>query len=280
MSLSVHEILAPLDPHWDRIVRSPLSADEVDDLGRQVGLRVPAVLREYLMEVGLFQDLTWGASAIEVYDSTSRFVSAREFLSTLLPPKHADLFPFGGDGAGNEFCLSAAEGASGRTYFVDHERAKVSPRKEFTEWLQAVVAKTLRGIRRRPPNERKVWSVEFTLPAISFAQLSSLVGSVGAVSEIDSDWTNATTSEAGVTSSERSFELDRERIRVTLMDYPGWKAPLLSFNMREPLGAGLEHSRIRALNTLFKGEVPGYRLVDYGALDGRELEKADRRGAS
>jgi hypothetical protein len=275
MTPSIHGILTPLDPHWDRIIRNPLSAVEVDDLERQVGLPVPAPLREYLMEVGLFQDLTWGTSSIEVYDSVSEFVSAREFLSTLLPPKHADLFPFGGDGAGNEFCLPTTEGASCRIQFVDHETRKVSQRKEFSEWLESVVAKAVRGIRRRPPNDRKVWSVQFTLPKISFDQLMTLLGSVGQVKAIDSDWVKRR-KVGDVTSSERGFELDGVRLRATQMEYAGWAGPLVSFDMREPLQGGLAHSQIRALDALFKEKWPGYKLVDYGALDLKELEKAER----
>jgi hypothetical protein len=72
MSSSIRDILAPLDPHWDRIIRRPLSSKEVDDLEKQVGLPVPAPLRDYLKAVGLFQDLTcWDVSSIEVYERPS-----------------------------------------------------------------------------------------------------------------------------------------------------------------------------------------------------------------
>jgi hypothetical protein len=275
MTPSIREILAPLDLHWDRILRSPLSAAEAGDLERQVGLPVPAPLREYLMEVGLFQDLTWGTSSIEVYDSVSEFVSAREFLSTLLPPKHADLFPFGGDGAGNEYCLPTADDAPCRIQFVDHETRKVSQRKEFSEWLESVVAKAVQGIRRRPPNDRKVWSVQFSLPKISFDQLMTLLGSVGQVKVIDSDWVKRR-KVGDVTSSERGFELNGVRLRATQMEYAGWDGPLVSFDMCEPLHGGLAHSQIRTLDALFKEKWPGYKLVDYGALDRIALEKAER----
>ena len=86
MTHSINEILAPLDGHWDQILRQPMSGKEVRDLERQVGLSVPVPLRDYLLQVGLFQDLTaYGVSSIEVYDSIANFVSAREFLSQLLP---------------------------------------------------------------------------------------------------------------------------------------------------------------------------------------------------
>src|SRR5262245_23795357 len=99
MTPSVASTLRPLNEHWDRIIRRPLSSGEVDELQRQVGLPVPGPLRDYLMSVGLFQDLTfWGASPFEVHDSPAQIVSARQFLCDPLPPKHHDLFPFGHDG--------------------------------------------------------------------------------------------------------------------------------------------------------------------------------------
>ena len=268
MVTSVNEILAPLAPHWDRIIRRPLDSVEVNELGQQVGLAVPAPLREYLMEVGLFQDLTmWEASQIEVYESVPEFVSARQCLNEILPPKRAaNLFPFGGDGAGNEFCLPSGEGPW-RIHFVDHETGKVSKRKEFTDWLQAVVKKVLRGIRRRPPNERKVWAVQFSLPGVSFEELLTLLSSAGTANGIDPEWMNSQTTEAGVTTTRRQFELNGERLTASRLEYAAWPAPRLYFDFRERLDSALEQSQIRKLDLLFKEKCAGYRLVDYGPLD-------------
>jgi hypothetical protein len=217
--------------------------------------------------------LTWReASSIEVYDDPSEFVSARQFLSQLLPANTVKLFPFGGDGAGNVFCLPSADGVPCRIHFVDHETAKVSKQKDFTAWLQSVVAKVLRGIRRRPPNDRKAWCVQFSLPGISFADLQNMLGSVGTVTRIDSDWVNRETSAAGVTSAERRIELNGVRLKVSRLEHADWDRPLVSFDLREPLQQGLEHSQIRVLDALFKKKCPGYRLVDYGPLNLSQVE--------
>jgi hypothetical protein len=268
MTPSIQDILAPLGPHWDRIIRRPMSDKEVKKLEKQVGLPAPAPLRDYLMQVGLFQDLTWWeASSIEVYDDASEFVLGRQLLAEILPAQKAELFPFGEDGAGNVFCLPTADGVPCRIHFVDHETAKVSKQKEFTAWLQAVVAKVLRGIRRRPPNDRKAWCVQFTFRGNSFADLTKLLSSVGKVKSVDSDWTNRDVSPEGVTSTERRLELNGVRLKVSRLEHRAWDSPLLSFDMREPLQQGLEHSQIRVLDGLFKKKCPGYALVDYGPLD-------------
>jgi hypothetical protein len=272
MSRSIPEILAPLEPHWDRIIRTPMSDAEIDDLGRRVGLAVPGALREYLAAVGLFQDLTWGTSDIEMFTKLEEFVSTREFLTGLLPPKYANLFAFGGDGAGNAYCLPAGEDASTRICFVDHETRKVAQRKELGEWLEGVVKKALRGIKRRPPNERKAWCVQFSLPGMAFEELMALLRGVGAVKPIDAAWMNSDTSEAEVTSSDRRFELDGETLQARRLEYEGWDGPQLYFDMREPMAAALEKSRIRTLDALFKAKCPGYKLIDYGALDLQALD--------
>jgi len=272
MTPTIQEILAPLDPHWDRIIRQPMSAREVDALQRQVGISMPEPLRNYLRQVGLFQDLTWWeTSSIEVYEQPSEFIAAREFLLKILPAKKAELFPFGGDGAGNIFCLPLADDMPCRIHLVDHETAKVSKQKEFTVWLQSIVAKVLRGIRRRPPNERKVWAVQFMFRQTSFDELRKLLGSAGAVKLIDSDWGNPDKSSAGVRSTDRRLEWNGVPLQLTRMECSDWDSPMLSFDMREPLQQGLEHSRIRVLDALFKAKCPDYKLVDYGPLDSSQL---------
>ena len=274
---TVSQLLEPLERHWDRIVRTPLSAAQVEELERQVGLPVPAPLREYLLAVGLFQDLTWGTSSIEVYDSTAEFASTRAFLTGLLPPKHAGLFPFGGDGAGNVYCVPSQAEAGTRIYFVDHENGKVSARKEFGEWLESVVAKTLRGIRRRPPNARKVWAVQFSLPGITFPELLGLLGGVGEARAIDMEWADTTEAGLEVASAERRLEFNGRTLRVGKLEHAAWPRPLVSFDLREPLQE-LEQSTIRRLDSLFRERWPGYKLVDYGALDSAALEKLERDG--
>jgi hypothetical protein len=273
MSPSIKDILAPLDPHWDRIIRRPMSRKEVDELQRLVGLAAPAVFRDYLMQVGLFQDLTSGeVSSIEVYDAPEEFVSGRESLSEILPAKKGEFFPFGGDGAGDVFCLPSADGVPCRIHFADHETGKVSKQKDFATWLQSVVAKVLRGIRRRPPNERKAWYVQFSFQGMSFANLTKLLRSTGKVKMIDSDWKNPDTSPAGVTSTERVVELNGVPLKVSRLEYAEWDGPLLSFDMNERVHQGFEHSQIRLLDALFKKKCPGYKLVDYGPLDSSEIE--------
>lgn len=160
-----------------------------------------------------------------------------------------------------------------RIHFVDHETRKVSKQKDFTAWLQAVVAKVVRGIRRRVPNEHKVWAVQFMFGGISYDELAKLLASVGKFKEIDADWMNHDTIE-DVTSSERQIELNGENRTMGRMEYAGWDGPRFHFEMREPLVKGLEHSQIRELNAFFKKKCSGYQFVDYGPLDARQLEKA------
>ncbi|QDU11048.1 SMI1/KNR4 family protein [Gimesia aquarii] len=274
MTISVQDILSPLDPYWDRIIRQPMSSEAVDDLEQQVGHPMPAPLRDYLMAVGLFQDLTnWNTSSIEVYDRPSQFINTYQYLCKILPPEKQDFFPFGDDGAGNVFCLPTAADVPCRIHFLDHETRKLSKRKDFGDWLQSVVVKVKRGIRRRIPNEHKVWSVQFSFNGISYDELTQLLASLGQFREIDSDWMNPETSDVGVKSANRQVELNEDRFKIGRLEYEKWDGPSFSFNMMEPIADGFEHSRIRKFDRSFKEKWPGYRLVDYGPLDSRELEK-------
>jgi hypothetical protein len=226
------------------------------------------------LAVGLFQDLTSGkASPFEVYDSPAQIVSAREFLRELLPPNGQDLFPFGDDGAGNVFSLPTGANGPCQFHFVDHETRKISKKKAFDVWLQDVVANVLKGIRKRVPNEHKVWAVQFSLRGLSYDELKKLLASTGKFREIEREWKNLDEDDddIDVKSSERQIELNGTRLKLGRMDCEDWDTPMFSIDMRESLAKGLEASQIRQLNTLFKEKCPGYRQVDYGPLDGRKL---------
>jgi hypothetical protein len=108
----------------------------------------------------------------------------------------------------------------------------------------------------------------------SFDDLRKLLSSAGAVKSIDSDWGNLDKSSAGVRATDRRLEWNGVPLKLRRMECSDWDSPMLSFDMREPLQQGLQHSQIRVLDALFKAKCPDYKLVDYGPLDSRQL-KAD-----
>jgi hypothetical protein len=218
MGQSIKDILAPLEPHWDRIIRQPMSSKEVADLERQVGQKAPAPLRDYLMAVGLFQDLTSGkVSPFEVYDSPARIVSARTFLCELLPLGKQDLFPFGDDGAGNTFCLPTGTEGPCQFHFVDHETKKILKKKEFADWLEDVVAKVLKGIKNRVPNKHKVWAVQFSIRGVSYDALKKLLASAGKFREIDREWKN-------LDEDDEDLDVKRAERHIEMNGYRQWTA--------------------------------------------------------
>jgi len=268
MTSPIHEILSPLQSHWDRVVRRPMSKEQIDELQQQLDVKIPELFKDYLGEIGLFQDLTsWGNSAIELYEQTNQFVSARAFLVEQVKPKTPELFPFGHDGAGDVYGLPTDPDVPCRIHFFDHEAGKVSKKKDFTLWLESVVKKVMRGIRKRPLNEHKVWAVQFSFDTTGFAELLELLATLGDVKQIDSDWTNEETSPADVTSSERRIEFNGDPMTVARLEFDDWDAPMFSFDMQEPVLTEIEHSTIRKLDALFKQNCPDYKLIDYRASE-------------
>src|SRR3954447_21592162 len=176
MAKSIREILKPLAPHWARIVRLPLSKSEVQDIERRVGLKAPTLLRDFLLKVGLFQELTHGIdSSIKFFDDPCDFPKERQFLVSLALARPTDLFPFGHDGMGNIYALSAAERENPYIYFVSHETRKPARKARFSDWLQQTVQRVIRRVKRWPLNDRKAWHVEFTFDGISFDELKKVI---------------------------------------------------------------------------------------------------------
>jgi len=268
MSKSVQEILALLDPHWDRIVRRPLTEDEVRALEDRVGLAVPPPLRDYLLNIGLFQDLTPGEDqSIEVFERPDEFADNYKSLCTILSSPSSRLFPFGHDGAGNVYALGDSSGDGWPIHFIDHETRKDSVQGEFLAWLEETVAQVLETIDQRTREGAKVWCVQFSFRGMSFEDLVKLLASVGTVRDIDGRWRNREGWPGQVRTAKRRIELDGRVFVVSRSAFYGWPSPSISFDMEEPVTCPSDESWIRKLDKLFSTKCPGYKLVDYGPLE-------------
>src|SRR5882762_646022 len=125
MADSVRTILSRLEPISDKVVRRPLSEEELQALETAVGMQIPSCVRDYFSMVGLFQDLTaYGTSEYEVLDRLDLLRQNRQLLVKNFGESAANLFPFAADGAGNMITASEATDDV-MLSFADHETLKV-----------------------------------------------------------------------------------------------------------------------------------------------------------
>lgn len=262
-------ILTQLDPYWDRIARRPLAAPALDRLEQMVGMRLPECLRVFLMSVGLFQDLTnVDTNAVLVFETTAEYAAARQdLLDGVYGEIDMKLLPFGHNGSGDVFALKARANGDADIYFIRHDDAVAEATgTTFDQWLQGVVSDAVSQIGSRAVNRDKVWAVQFTFRGADFNAIVNTMQQVGPVSFQSSDWENEEQLPAGVRKATARMALKGLPMHVKRLEYPHWISPWYFFDVHEPLDTSGGPSTIQQLDDLFFEQIPGYGMINYGAL--------------
>jgi hypothetical protein len=262
-------LLAQLDPDWERIARRPLSAAALTQLESAVGQSLPRCLADFLRKVGLFQDLTSvDSNAVLVFESITEYVAARQdLLDGLYGEVDMKLLPFGHNGAGDVFALRETAKHDADIYFLSQASASAaSTGTTFNQWLQSIVDETRSSMDRRIPTRDKQWHVQFAFRGADFDTILDTMGQVGAVSVLSSDWELVEVSTTGVKKSTAQMQFDDTLLHVKRLEYPHWVSPWFFIDMNEPLDLTGSASKIQQLDDLFYARVPGYGLINYGAL--------------
>jgi len=263
MSSSIKAILDRLEPTKDFVIRRPLTEQELNSLEQQVGLPMPSELREYFSLVGLFQDLTsYGGSEYELHEQIEDLALSRKNLVENFGHEAASLFPFAGDGAGNEIAVAEVEGKL-KLFFADHETLKTTEIGLFFEWLGGVVEAALR--RRKPANSEKKWCVQFSFKTPQTEPIIELLRQFAPASL--GEWSKEEIMPSGVCTSRASLRFGERRLILNKLDlrHP-WGSPTFSFDFDEPATTLPSESLIRRFDIAFEASKLGYSLVDYGPL--------------
>ena len=270
MGDSVPRILARLAPISDKVILTPLREGEISALEAAVELPMPLCLREYLSNVGLFEDLTlYDTCEFEILDNVDRFPEDRQFLVQHFGLAAAKLFPFAGDGAGN-YVAVADEASGAKLFFADHETHKIREIGDFSEWLSSVVDAALK--KERPGNSIKRWCVQFSFRAASPDSILVAIRQLGSVSL--GEWSEPQVFPSKVHSYQAPLDFNNERLTLKRSEFWTWEQPRFSLDYGEPATLEASASMIRKLDAAFRQARMDYKLVDYGplALDWRKDE--------
>jgi hypothetical protein len=262
-------LLAQLDPHWERIARRPLSRHALEQLESTVGQSLPVCLVDFLRTVGLFQDLTnVESNAVLVFESIPEYAAARQdLLDGLYGEVDMKLLPFGHNGAGDLFALRETAKHDADIYFLSQTHASAEPSgTTFNQWLQSIVDETRASIERRVLIRNKQWHVQFAFRGADFDAILDAMRQVGAVRVISGDWQFVEESTTGVKKSTAQMQFDDQILQIKRLEYPHWVSPWYFIDMNEPLEMTGKGSAIQQLDDLFYARVPGYGLINYGAL--------------
>jgi len=274
MTTLVRRILAPLDPYWDRIVHRPLSDMSLARLEAEIGLSLPPCLRDYLQTIGLFQDMTYVENnPIFVFESIAEYAAARrDLLDGLYGEIDMKLLPFGHDDAGDLYALLPSGDEDAQIFFLrqDIPTAEATD-KTFCGWLETVVSTALETIDLRTPNQAKTWRVQFTFRGGDFDTIVEMMQRLGSAA-LAGNWQHIETSQTGVNKSTAQIQFGDQALLIRRLEYPQWIAPWYFIDMAEPLDVKGAGSLIQKLDDLFREHVPGYGLINFGAVEEDEGE--------
>ncbi|MDJ0839585.1 MAG: SMI1/KNR4 family protein [Acidobacteriota bacterium] len=249
-----------LTPFWDRIVRRPLSVEEIRGIEHGVGLPMPFGLQALLRRVGLFQDLF-----PHLFQTTDDFIQTSDFLKGLPGHEGAELFPFATDGAGNYYCLALGDPAE-QIVMVDHDCAFM---RELDiclgDWVRDQVERALATVEERVCNSRKHWHVQFTFATAEAEPIIRALERSG-LRKKDGAWEPVETSPSGVRRFIMALSLGRESVILNRLEHGFWDTPVYSLDIREPVATAMGNSRIRRLRQLFEMADVGCKLISYGPL--------------
>lgn len=173
----VPSILKRLEPYWDRVVRRPLSNEEIQAIEQEVNRPMPQCLRQFLGILGVFQNAT-----PDFFAQKRDFVEAAQFLPELLGPQAKEYFPFADDGAGDYNALRIGE-PEDQIYFIDHERRSAEPiGKTFQQWLVEIVDAAIAGMSERRHVSEMKWAVQFGFDTSSIEPVLAVLAKVGELS--------------------------------------------------------------------------------------------------
>jgi hypothetical protein len=297
----VPSILRRLEPYWDRIVRRPLSNEEIQAIEQEVGRPAPQCLRQFLGTLGLFQD-----AIPEFFAQEQDLVEAARFLPELLGPQAEDFFPFADDGAGDYNALRIGD-PEDQVYFIDHERRSAEPiGKTFQQWLAEMVEAALAGMSERRHVSEMKWAVQFSFRTSSIEPILAVLAEMGELSAPRAgaagqaeertlrppakpvgllgrllgrkpepasrppsdgfEWKCRGESPAGVHSWSLSIVWRGWPLEISRLDFPAWPVPMVSFDFHEPVSLAKHGSMIRRLDALFRASGLDYELCDYGPI--------------
>ncbi len=260
---TIDKILTDLKPYNDKVVITPLSDEEIDQIQGKFSRKLPTYYIEFLKKIGLKQDLIWGLN-----DGIDRFADLSEFLPS------EDYFRFG-DNGGEDYWLLKFDDENDRTiYEYDYYCDGIIKCLEKT--FDDLLIEGLEDIKHRyeqlTPNNAKDWCVQFSARTGSGKFLvAQLTEHFDLPIKIIKEPTHVETSAAGVKCYEGIIEIDGKEVPLTKQVIKGAGSSNLYFNWKESIQEMQHNSTIKKIDKALSKCKFKHVLIDYGILNRDDL---------
>jgi len=258
--MEIEMFINKLSDFKDKVTIGPLSKTEVNEIERILDRKLPTYYRDFLLQVGLKQDLVWGLN-----DKINDFDPLEDFLPD---GESKRFFRFGNNG-GEDYWLLRNDDPTDKTiyefdYYCDFEIKSLN--KTFNDLLNEAIQQLAEDQNQLASNSDKVWTVQFS---IDTNNESNIIESLRAEfnCEIIDEVIYTETSPSKVVCSEGKIKLQGIETTLKKQEYESWETASFYFDWKESVTDMNENSLIKRIEENLKRSQLKVTLVDYGIME-------------
>lgn len=258
--MNIESFINKLSKFKDKVTISPLSETEVNEIEQILDRKLPAYYRDFLLQVGLKQDVVWGLNnRVNDFDPLEDFLPEGE---------HKRFFRFGNNG-GEDYWLLRSDDPSDKTiyefdYYCNFEIKSLN--KTFNDLLNEAIQQLIENQNQLTSNADKVWAVQFS---IDTNNESNIIESLRTEfnCEIINEVMYTETSPAKVICSEGKIKLQGIEIPLKKQEYESWETASFYFDWKESVSDMNENSLIKRIEDNLKSSGLKVTLIEYGIIE-------------
>lgn len=255
----IDRFLEDLMPFRGLVVIHPLRMEEVEQIERVLGSELPGYYREFLLKVGLKQDIVWG-----LHDQLRDF----DNLDNLLPENEGHRFFRFGHNGGDEYWLLRIDDSSDTTIYEYDQYSThriVRMRKTFERLLEEAIEQLKLNKGRLIENHFKAWRVQF---AVDTFHAHDVVEALGTRFDcvLVSPPSDMEVTPAGVICSEGHMMIDDVVVLLRKQEFRDWDSPSYYFNWEEPVEEMIRDSKIKRMEAALIAGGLDVTVIDYGIM--------------
>lgn len=258
--MDIERFIDKLSDFKDKVTISPLSETEVNEIERILDRELPTYYRDFLLQVGLKQDVVWGLN-----DRVNDFDPLEDFLPD---GESKRFFRFGNNG-GEDYWLLRNDDPSDKTiyeydYYCNFEIKSLN--KTFHDLLNESIWQLTENQDQLTINSDKVWAVQFSIDTNNESNIiESLKTEFNC--EIANEVMYTETSPAKVVCSVGKITLQGIEIPLKKQEYEGWETASFYFDWKESVTDMKENSLIKRIEKNLIRSGLKVTLIDYGIMD-------------
>jgi len=255
--MTLQEFAMSLKEFDSKVVISPIKESEAREIERRLNRKLPQYYREFLMTIGLKQDVIFG-----LIDKVGDFDPLFDFL----PKGQAKKYFRFGDNGGEDYWLLRSDDFSDHSiyeyeYYGDGKIKSIG--KTFEDLLGESYSFLKMNKDSLVANSKKVRAVQFSIDTNNLDQIIQSLTNEFRCS-VAREVGNMEVSSAGVITSNGTIVLEGVETLIKKQEYRDWETASYYFNWNESVDEMNANSLIERVEARLRNDGLKVTLIDYG----------------